>query len=493
MSTARISPFQVVDAKWWAGMTTDAHLAALYEQKPQLATQTVNRMLETTFGPSLETILNKFPSQTFTKDEDLYWKLQGSFERNIALKEAWWAGSLVTAADTGVGANHTEIELVFGEYWFEDQMVIVGELNEIYPLYVDRVEKEGSDFRYFCILQYASNDGMPGSQLQNGKRFSIEFTPVERTLSVSGTGVRHSSPIEMRSSFTTVRKEEKVPGSMVSRPVQAFFKNPVDGSTETVWTEYLDWMLDRDFMIEKNRALMFARTNRNANGQTHMTGKSGNDIYIGPGIREQMEVSNTMYYSKFSLALLETFLFDISEGTLPKDQRTFMIKTGERGAALFHKAVKNDASGWLPLRDNTSMYVAGGNSLANNPRGFGFQFTEWQAPNGIRVIVDVDPFYTDITRNKIKHPDGGKAESYRMDIFDIGTPDAPNIQKAYVSGMEDILRYEIGMRFPWDASKTNRVISNSEDSYTIHRMCQFGAMVLDPQRTASFIPNVLSA
>lgn len=487
----KISPFQVVDAKWWAGMTTDTHLAALYEEKPQLATQTVNRMLESTFGPSLDSILNRFPSQTFGKDEDLYWKLQGSFERNISLKEAWWAGSMVTASDTGVGANHTEIELVFGEYWFEEQMVIVGELNEVYPLYVKKVEKEGSDYRYFCVLEYASNDGMPGSQLINGKKFSIEYSPVERTLSVSGTGIRHSSPIEMRSSFTTIRKEEKVPGNMVSRPMQAFFKNPVTGKVETVWTEYIDWMVERELMLEKNRAMFFGRTNRDANGRTHMTGKSGNEIFIGPGIREQMEVSNSMYYSKFSLSLLETFLFDISEGTLPKDQRTFVIKTGERGAALFHKAVKNDASGWLPLRDDNAIYNTT-SSTALNARGFGFQFTEWIAANGVKVIVDVDPMYTDFTRNKIEHPNGGKAESYRFDIFDIGTPDAPNIQKAYVQGMEDVLRYEVGIRSPW-SSNTKNIVSNSEDSYVIHRMCQFGTMVLDPQRTASFIPHVLAA
>jgi len=487
----KISPFQVKEAKWWAGMTTDTHLAALYEEKPQMATKVVSRMLEATFGPSLETMLNKLPSQTYETDNDLYWKLQGSFERNIALVEAYWGGTLINSGTTGVGANHTEIELVFAEKWFEEGMVIVGEKNEVYPLFITKIETEGSLYRHYCILQYASSDGMPGSELVSNKLFSLDYSPVERTLSVDGTGTRHSSPIEMRSSFTTIRKREKVPGNMVSRPVQAFFRNPITGKVENVWTEYLDWKLEQELLLEKNRAMFFGRTNRDEYGRTHMTGKSGNEIYVGPGIREQMEVSNTMYYSKFSLRMLETFLFDISEGTLNKSERNFVIKTGERGADLIHKAIKADASGWMPLRDTSSMYNTT-SSFANNARGYGFQFTEFLASNGIKVTVDIDPMYGDTTRNKLRHPDGGLAESYRMDIFDIGTPDAPNIQKAYVKGMEDRLRYEIGMRSPWDA-KTSNIIGNSEDSYVIHRMCQFGVMVLDPQRTASFIPNILAA
>jgi hypothetical protein len=489
----KVSPFQVIDAKFWSGMTTDNHIHAIYTAGPQEAGSLVNRMLEATFGPSLETILSKYPAEYFERDDEFYWKLMGSFDRNIPLVEARWKGAVVTDQTVGVGSNRTEIELVFGEKWFDDGMVIVGEKNEIYPLYIKSIEREGSgNYVHVCEIALANADGMPGEELTGGKLFSIEFSPVERTLSVKGTGIRHTTPIEMRGSFTTIRKEEKVPGNMVSRKMAAFWKNPVTGKSDGTWMEYLDWRLEWELMLEKNRAMFFGRTNRDAEGRTYMTGKSGNDIFIGPGIREQMEVSNTLYYNKFSLKLLENMLFDISEGKLKMDERHFIIKTGERGAAVIHKAIKNEASGWIPLRDSQSMYSVK-SDFARNARGFGFQFTEWIAPNGIKVTVEVDELYTDFTRNKIVHPDGGRAESYRMDIFDIGTTDgAPNIQKAYVRGMENILRYEVGMRSPWDAA-TKNIISNSEDSYTIHRMCQFGTIVRDPQRTASLIPQVLSA
>ena len=44
----------------------------------------------------------------------------------------------------------------------------------------------------------------------------------------------------------------------------------------------------------------------------------------------------------------------------------------------------------------------------------GFQFVEYKAPNGVRVKIDVDPFYDDPVRNKVLHPEGGVAQSYRL-------------------------------------------------------------------------------
>ena len=341
-------------------------------------------------------------------------------------------------------------------------------------------------------MAVASADGMPATELAGGKLFSIEFTPKEDTMSVDGSDIQFTSPITMRNGFTTLRKRHKVPGNMVSRKMMAGWRNPVNKKPEVTWMEHADWMLEYQFMLEKNRALYYGQTNRDANGRAYNYGKSGNAIKIGAGIRQQMEVSNTVYWSTFSLRVLESMLFDLSEGKLTSDERHFIIRTGERGAALFHKAVMDLATGWAPLRDNNAIYDTT-SANANRARGFGFQFVEYLAPNQIKVTVEVDEHYTNFVRNKIPHPLGGRAESYRMDIFDIGTVDgAPNIQKAYVRGAENILRYEVGMRSPWDAS-TKNIISHSEDSYTIHRMCQFGAIVRDPQRTASYIPNVLAA
>jgi hypothetical protein len=42
-----------------------------------------------------------------------------------------------------------------------------------------------------------------------------------------------------------------------------------------------------------------------------------------------MEAGNTMYYTNFSLKLLEDALYELSAAKLDLNDRTFVIKTGE--------------------------------------------------------------------------------------------------------------------------------------------------------------------
>lgn len=141
-----------------------------------------------------------------------------------------------------------------------------------------------------------------------------------------------------------------------------------------------------------------------------------------------MEVGNTTYYNTFSLKHIENALYDLSASKLDLNQRTFIMKTGERGAIQFHKAVLREVSGWTQfVLDNSSAKVVDKTSsnLHENALKAGFQFVEYMAPNGVKVKIDVDPYYDDPVRNKIQHPNGGPAFSYRYDIFDIGTMDQP--------------------------------------------------------------------
>jgi hypothetical protein len=100
--------------------------------------------------------------------------------------------------------------------------------------------------------------------------------------------------------------------------------------------------------------------------------------------------------------------------------------------------------------------------------------------------------YDDPVRNKIMHPNGGPAYSYRYDIFDIGTMDQPNIFKVGVKGqVGDYTSYEWGFRNPFTGKMGNEYMSHDEDSATIHKFTTTGVCVLDPTRTMSIIPAVL--
>ena len=403
-------------------------------------------------GKTLDTFLSKFPTKEFDDDSEYYWDVIGSSRRNIPLVEARDEdGTVVTSASGMVGAGTAPFYLVFPEDWFADQEVIVGELNEVYQFRIlGDARMEGTNAVYKVELMGGNTVGVPAERLLAGERFSVETAYVEKELSRKAGDVRFSSPVSMRNEWSTVRIQHKVPGSMLNKKLAVGIPVVDDAGKKSVanmWMHHVEWAVEQQFSDYKNNALVFGRSNRNSNGEYMNFGKSGNVIKTGAGLFEQMEVANTMYYNTFSLKLLEDALYELSASKLDFGERQFIIRTGERGAILFHKAVMNTVSGWTTFvtDGNAALVQKTQSNLHTNALSAGFQFVEYKAPNGVSVKVEVDSFYDDPVRNKIQHPNGGPAMSYRFDIMDIGTMDQPNIFKCKIRGQEEYRGYQWGL------------------------------------------------
>jgi len=208
---------------------------------------------------------------------------------------------------------------------------------------------EGTNAVYCVELWGNNSDGVPRERLQRGERFSRGAAFVEKELSRKVGDVRFTSPVTMRNEWSTIRKQHKVPGSMLNKklacgiPFQDKNGNKV---VQNMWMHYVDWQFEQEFAEEKNWAIAWGRSNRNSNGEYNNIGKSGNVIKTGAGLFEQMEFGNTRYYNVFSLKLLEDALYQLSYANLEFKDRYFVIKTGEKGAIQFHKAVLDTISGW---------------------------------------------------------------------------------------------------------------------------------------------------
>ena len=105
--------------------------------------------------------------------------------------------------------------------------------------------------------------------------------------------------------------------------------------------------------------------------------------------------------------------------------------------------------------------------------------------------MEIDPLFDDQVRNKIMHPNGGVAMSYRYDIISIGTSEAPNIQLAKVKNTPDFRGYQWGLRNPYTGEMNNNNMSFDEDKAVFHRMSILGCFVLDPTRTMIIYPSIL--
>lgn len=493
-----LGKFQMTEATNWTGLTTRNHLGKLFGQSPQVLSKTVIRLLASSGMNNLDTILSALPIKKMDTEDDFTWKLVGNDDKNVPLLYAYQtAGTPITSGDNNVGANGTLVYLVFPEKRFSDVNVLVGEKNEIYQFRViSEPVRSAEGWIYETQLMGANTAGVPGEELVANKRFSKDFSPVEDTMSVKGGELTFSSPIDMRQSFTTLRMEHKEPGNNLNRRVSANIVGvDANGNKQefSVWTQYVEWQFERQWSQEKARACMYSRSNRSADGTYHDIGKSGYYIKQGAGIREQMEVSNTVFYNEFSLDLLESILSDMVEGKLDLSDRSFMIRTGTRGASKFNKAVTAEASGWVSLRggNHPSLIKQTSSSMHSNSLKAGFQFTEWEAPNGIKVKLEVDALYDDKVRNKILHPQGGVAESYRYDILYMGPEEEPNIQKVETAQGE-LRGYLSGMRNPFTGQLNNEYMGTMEDSATYTRYCNLAVTVLDPSRTATLLPSILA-
>lgn len=210
----------------------------------------------------------------------------------------------------------------------------------------------------------------------------------------------------------------------------------------------------------------------------------------------QMEYGNTHTYNAFNddfdLDGLEDALYDLCEkGNVPMNERTFVVTTGNRGMIQVHKAIMKLTSGWsAPSDNNASVINKVNNPVHQNSFAFGGQFVELRSPNGLVMKFVYEPAYDDPIRNKIAGPDGrGVLNSYRYDIWDLGSSNEPNMYMCKVRGYENSAAYIIGRHNPFGIK--SQFISHDEDSAAIDVMDKVGACVLDPSRCLSYIPSGL--
>lgn len=151
----KLGKFQMQTFNHWMGTTKENHLGGIFQLEPQKATNLMVQLLAWYRGKTLDTFLSQFPTKTFDSDEEYTWDVIGSASRNIPLVEARDIdGNVIDASyATNVGMNGEPFYLVFPEMWFADGEVVVGELNEIYPI---RVLGDGRNEGINAVDRYAA-------------------------------------------------------------------------------------------------------------------------------------------------------------------------------------------------------------------------------------------------------------------------------------------------------------------------------------------------
>lgn len=484
----------------WAGITRNNHLSMIYQISPQKASETIVNLMAFRRGRTFEKFLNGVKTKYFASDEEYTWDVMGSDRQHMLLVEARDEnGNVVKAGDPNVGAGTAPFELVFDKDWFFDGEYIVGSMNELYQFRIlGDARMEGTNAVYKVELAGGNEIGIPSELLLNGEPFTVEAAYVESEGSREVGGIRHAAPVAMRNEFSHVRIKDKIFGDKINKKIGIGIPVIQHGKqvTTAMWAHVEDMELENQFSDYKNNALLFGRSNRNSNGEYKNVGKSGGVIRTGDGLFAQMEYGNYIPYNTFSLKTIADAIYYLTSGELEPSKRTVVMKTGELGAAQFHEAIQKEVSGWSMFAINADALgvIQKTNSpLHQNALRAGYQFVEYMAPNGVTLKLEVDPCYDDPYRNKIQHPKGGPAFSYRYDIMEIGTPEQPNIFKCEVEGKPEYRGYQSGpFRNPFTGETNNPYASFDEDATVVHKYATLGVCVLDPTRTVSIVPEVLT-
>jgi hypothetical protein len=496
----KISKLQIVEPKFWSGLTREAHLGWMGLTEPELISKVIDKVYEVNYGAdNIVSFIEDLPVHYLDTEGPYQWLLQGSDERNIPLVKASLTASYVALVGTDrPGLARTPFYMWFPERYFEATSVIVGQNPDNYSLRI--VEDPVLDGGYSrAKVELITGDDtlfVPVADLAAGIRWSEEYALVEQELSKRGNGVHHAGFYRMENTTSYIRKQYDVPGNMIiqgkNKPLAFAFLDG-NGKQQVRWIDKLGWDFMVQFRRDKARLIMNGKSNKLADGSYGNKGESGNTIKSGFGLIEQMEGGHILYYNDFSADLIADFALDLSIGKLPEDKRVFVLSTGERGLVQFHQSMATKAN-TITYMDSAGFHLksAGDGKVAFSEG----QFVEYQFLNGIKFKVTLDPMKDDPIRNKLRHPDGGLASSYIYDIWDAGTTNGEsNIMRVAVKDNEEFFRYIPGMRDPFTPGGAGKNSSptmtvSPVDGYTVMKMYIGGVMIKNPLRTGRILPSI---
>lgn len=495
---------------WRGTVTKDNHLYHIFRSNPQMASDVMTVLMSQMHLPTLDTYLSReVPTREYEDDSDIYWDVVSSARRNIPLVEARRCdGTKITAAnENNVGVGFEPFYLVFPVDWFALGEVLWGNYNEDYPVIVKEAGHAEGVNTVYLVEPFGAHlaNGIPAGRLLAGERFSWAYAPIEKDFSRKVGDVRFSTPVSMRQSFSHVRLQHKIGGRELGKrlccriPISKEVNGKIQHTTVDRWIYNVTWEIENTWSQYKNNALDRGVSTRMENGEYSNFGLSGLPNEQGFGFRQQQAQGNMMYYNKFSIGLVEDALDGISAGKIDFKNRKFVLRTGERGAKLFSKEAKKEMSGWTPIYSASSpSYIQKGpetNFTKGNAATIAdFQVTRWLSANGLDVTIMIDSSKDDLQTNKVMHPLGGPAESYRFDIFYAADEAEPNVQKCTVKGQPELRGYQWGpFSNPFTGEFNNSSASYDEDSAVVHYKATLGIIMKDPTRCVTLAPAILQA
>lgn len=288
--------------------------------------------------------------------------------------------------------------------------------------------------------------------------------------------INYQTPFKMRNQLQTLRLSYDITGDAYSTVLAIALKDPESGKTSYLWSDYQYWIALREWKKREEKELLFAKSNRLADGTYNIKGSNGRPVAKMSGLFEQISPANVRYYTTLTAELLEDYLFDLCYNILGTNERKFIALTGEMGIREFDRILKEKVAGFNLI---DTVFVTGtGQNLT-----LGGQFTTYKMTNGIELTLKRCALFDNMELFRQLHPLTGKPlMSYTFLFVDMGSRDGQaNIVKVCRKGREFVQWTTGGSVIPSGyGNSINTLRSNSRDGYQVHFLGEEGIMLRNP-------------
>lgn len=482
-----ISDLQITEGNWHAGLTQANHLSTFFLTEPALASEVVTRVYNkrNDYKNALS-FLTTGMGRTKELNNIVYrWPLAGDSEKAVPISIAQ---STYGDGSSTPGILNSTFRVAVPEKWFTIGDIIVPDDTR----YAMRVMNNPADSMaggdYILELQLLTKDPtlyIPPALLETGKELSKDYNIVEHDMSRTSGETHYSTPFWMQNVMTTHRKMYSVSGAAQSKVLVIALADPQSGKTSTTWVKYAEWEFYAQWQDEIERSLIYGKSNVNGtNGVTSMKGASGNEIYSGGGLEDQIAPANKRYYTTLTEQVIRDFMDDLAYNGTVDGPRNYVALCGRQFMNAFDQAMKASASKLLTT--DTKFITGSGQEL-----GLGGQFVTYTGLNGDKIILKECPLYNNVVRNRKLNPQTGKpVESYKATFLNFKMNGGEsNILKVYHAGREMSSGYIEGLCNPFGMKK-NSTMSTPVDGYEFHTLSECGLMIKDPTDCGQLLLDV---
>jgi len=481
-----LSDLQISQGNWHTGLTQANHLSNFFLTEPAMASEVITRVYNKYNGyKNALSFLTTGTGRTKELDNITYrWPLMGDSEKAVPISV-----SQTTLGDGGStpGINMTTFRVGLPEKWFAVGDVLVPDDTTYQMRVMEEPYQDGADFVY--TLQLITKDPtlyITPSLLDGNRELSKEYNIVEHDHSRTSGDTTYATPFMMENVMSTYRKMYSVSGAAQAKVLKISLMDPNGKETANTWVKYAEWEFWAQWMDEMEKALIYGKGNVNSkNGTTSMKGASGNAIYSGAGLEEQISPANKRYYTTLTEQVIRDYMDDLSYNGTEDGPRNYVALCGRQFMNLFDQAMKRSASNFQLV---DSKFITG----SGQELKLGAQFVSYVGLNGDTITLKECPLYNSTVRNRQLHPQTGKpVESYKATFLNFksyGNGES-NVQKVYHKGREMSSTYIEGLCSPFGMKKSGSSAS-PVDGYEFHVLSECGLMIKDPTDAGQLLLDV---